>query len=504
MRRNKFLLAVTAVAVLSSGLTWVLGQQIQSPAERAATADPPEASLLTVPIKSQQLDQTVVTRGTVKPSDFVDVTATSAEGSKVVITGLPKEAGDEVAEGDVVTEVSGRPIFALQGTLPTFRDFRPGVIGPDVTQLEESLSRLGYNPGTIDDTYDSGTANAVAALYKAKGYPAKGRSDEDQQALQAAKQFVTDSEIALAEAKKQVTEATKGPSKSERLQLDQAVAQAESELANAQAAAADDPSPEAKQAVSTAKANVELAKAQRDEGLATPDASEARNGVTRAEKALAAAKTEQTRIQNETGTSLPSAEVVFVTNLPQQVIRVDTKLGATPSGSVLTISGSDTVIRSAISSADRKLLSEGMSATIDQEELGLDAAVKVSKIAAQPGGGDLQNNQYAVEFTANEPLPEDAIDISVRITIPVTSSDGEVLTVPLAAVSAGPDGTARIEIERTEGETETVNVAVGLTADGQVEISGLAGQDIQVGDRVVVGRDQDSSESDDETESDDE
>ena len=29
MRRNRFLLAVTAVAVLSSGLTWLIGQQIQ-------------------------------------------------------------------------------------------------------------------------------------------------------------------------------------------------------------------------------------------------------------------------------------------------------------------------------------------------------------------------------------------------------------------------------------------------------------------------------------------
>ena len=500
MRRNRFLLAVTAVAVVSSGLTWLVGQQIQSPAERAAAAAPPDASVLTVPVELEQLDQSVVTRGTVKPSDFVEVTAASAEGSKVVITGLPKSAGDEVIEGEAVVEVSGRPVFALQGSLPTFRDFGLGTVGPDVRQLEESLSRLGYSPGTVDDTYDSATGTAVAALYEDKGYTAIGRSDDDQRALQEAKKQVGEAETGVAEAKKQVTEATKGPSNSEKLQLDQAVSEAEAQLTAAQAAAAVDPSPEAAQAVRSAEASVALTKAQREEGLATPDASQAQAEVTRAELFLADAQAEVTRIENGTGTSFPAAELVFVSTLPQQVIRVDTVLGETPQGSVMTISGSDTVIRSSVSATDRKLLSEGMAADIDQEDIGLEAKVKISKIAAQPGDGDLPDNQYAIEFTADQPLPEEALDVSGRITIPVTSSDGEVLTVPLAAVSAGPDGKARVEVERNEGELEEVDVTVGLTAGGRVEISG----EIEQGDRVVVGRDLATSDSDDEEDQQDE
>ena len=63
-----------------------------------------------------------------------------------------------------------------------------------------------------------------------------------------------------------------------------------------------------------------------------------------------------------------------------------------------------------------------------------------------------------------------------------------MLTVPLAALSAGPDGTARVEVERADGEAELVEVSTGLRAGGLVEIEALDGS-VSEGDRVVVGRD---------------
>ena len=74
---------------------------------------------------------------------------------------------------------------------------------------------------------------------------------------------------------------------------------------------------------------------------------------------------------------------------------------------------------------------------------------------------------------------------NVRVSIPVSSTAGEVLAVPLAALTAGPGGESRVEIATgDDDETRLVEVTSGLAADGYVEISG----DIAEGDLVVVGR----------------
>lgn len=93
-----------------------------------------------------------------------------------------------------------------------------------------------------------------------------------------------------------------------------------------------------------------------------------------------------------------------------------------------------------------------------------------------------------MRLTPTEDLPEEAFRQSLRVTIPISSTGGEVLAVPLAAVSAGADGRSRVELERGDGETELVTVTTGLAADGFVEIDPV-GADIDAGDRVVVGRD---------------
>ena len=79
-------------------------------------------------------------------------------------------------------------------------------------------------------------------------------------------------------------------------------------------------------------------------------------------------------------------------------------------------------------------------------------------------------------------------DVNFRITIPVTSSGGEVMAVPLAALSAGSDGTTRVEVETSPGETKIVVVNPGLRAQGLVQVDPIDGT-LEAGDRVVVGRD---------------
>jgi len=80
-----------------------------------------------------------------------------------------------------------------------------------------------------------------------------------------------------------------------------------------------------------------------------------------------------------------------------------------------------------------------------------------------------------------------------RLTIPIERTEGEVLAVPLAALSAGADGSSRIELAVDDG-SELVTVDVGLEADGFAEISPV-GIDLSPGDLVVIGIDRSGEES---------
>jgi multidrug efflux pump subunit AcrA (membrane-fusion protein) len=73
----------------------------------------------------------------------------------------------------------------------------------------------------------------------------------------------------------------------------------------------------------------------------------------------------------------------------------------------------------------------------------------------------------------------------LRLTIPVRSTGTAELTVPLSAVSLGPDGGSRVQ--RSSGDAfELVAVRTGLSADGYVTVTPLEGV-LADGDLVVVG-----------------
>jgi Putative peptidoglycan binding domain len=50
----------------------------------------------------------------------------------------------------------------------------PGATGPEVKNLQESLTALGYNPGKADGSYGPSTQAAVAEFQKANGLAADG------------------------------------------------------------------------------------------------------------------------------------------------------------------------------------------------------------------------------------------------------------------------------------------------------------------------------------------
>jgi hypothetical protein len=240
-------------------------------------------------------------------------------------------------------------------------------------------------------------------------------------------------------------------------------------------------------AVEAAKLNLALAEANRKEGLATDTAS-ATAELKSANEQLTEARASLADTTAVVDTQFPAAEFYFLPSLPRKIQTLSVDAGEVPAGPVMTVTGSGTSITSGVASSDRRLISVGDEVILEDDDLGIQAPAKIAFIADSPGGGDLPSDRYRIRIDPDEDLPEDALNVNFRITIPVTSSGGEVLAVPLAALSAGTDGTTRVEVERSAGETELIRVNPGLKADGFVQIDVLDGS-LEPGDRVVVGRD---------------
>jgi hypothetical protein len=109
----------------------------------------------------------------------------------------------------------------------------------------------------------------------------------------------------------------------------------------------------------------------------------------------------------------------------------------------------------------------------------------VSLVAERPGTNGVADDRVYVEV-APEEIPDEIIGENVRVTIPVSSTGGEVLAVPAAALSATADGSTIVQVEYDDGDLETVTVETGLAAQGLVEVAPIDGA-LDEGDLVVVG-----------------
>jgi peptidoglycan hydrolase-like protein with peptidoglycan-binding domain len=564
MNRNVMLAGVIGVVVLAAGLGWFFGSQIRSPAEIAADAEPPPASNITVEVVSEELSADVITRGDIvydEPAQ-VSLSGSFAQQPERLIVTQAVEQGVELGEGDVVVEVVGRPVFFLTGEIPMYRDLRPGSTGDDVLQLEEALAGLGFLAGSPDATWDENTGSAVAAWYESAGYRANGLSEEDEAMLRAARDRVRSAEAGVADAIAALSEANEGAGRSAILSAEGEVAAAQDALelarldetwANEDAAdaqrkaiadlaaaetalekaqSAEPPTPkdqlaelqadvtEAQAAVAAAERNVSrvaaeqtslVAQAANRLEVAEASLSEMREGidtnamerqVQSARDELAAAQEELGDLESELGTWLPAGEVVFLDRLPVRVDQVSVARGSEISGAFVTVTGSVVTMRAAVSESDAPLLEEGMSVQIENPEGETFIPGVISSVADRPGTNGVQADRVYVEIEPEE-LPEEIIGQNVRVVIPVSSTGGEVLAVPAAALYATADGSTRVEVEEDGGTLRTVNVETGLAAGGLVEITPIDG-DIAVGDLVVVGRADGSSPGGDDSVSDDE
>lgn len=167
--RSVALLGLLAAGLIVSGIG--LGAYYQSPDE-AALRQSPTVVAVTDPVRDEVLEDDISFRGRFVPAVTAPLRfAAGIEGR--VVTGVEARPGLDLRFGDAVIEVEGRPVIALPGSLPTWRDFRSGMpSGPDVRQLQVALRELRLYEGRVTGRFSRATLAAVRRLYAEAGYRA--------------------------------------------------------------------------------------------------------------------------------------------------------------------------------------------------------------------------------------------------------------------------------------------------------------------------------------------
>ena len=461
-RRQRVLLVVALAAAAASGAGLVASTHVKSPAQRAAEAGAPRASVLTAQVARRVLTDSIVTRADVVAGTTQEITPTSAQGAvQLLVTGLRTAPGDTATAGRVLIEVSGRPVIALRGAVPAYRNLGPGDDGADVAELQDALRALGYSSGSDPHGhFGPGTKDMVSRLYQRLGYdvPTTGGPGDraDRSALDGAAQATVSAQRTVA--------------------ADQSALSA----AQQARAAARTGVPQAQQAVDQARTTLGYA----------------RDDLARAQQARA-------DLVATTGVMMPENEFVFVPSFPVRVARINGGVGATVSAPLLTLQSGALIAHSVLQPGQQVLVKTGTKVQLSSETLGRTVSGTVTAIGAfsdtpaaggQPTAGAGQAPAqavagYPVTITPDAPLPGSWSGQNVGLTISSAATAGPVLVVPESAISAGSDGQTSVTVLTPAGTRRRVAVEAGPTGDGSVAVDPVAPGALEQGDTVVVGVD---------------
>lgn len=184
------------------------------------------------------------------------------------------------------------------------------------------------------------------------------------------------------------------------------------------------------------------------------------------------------------GVHVPADEVVFVPAAPIRVSELSLALGEAVEGVVGTVTDATIAIDSSVPVESAGLIAEGMKVLIDEPDLGIEATGVISRVAESPGTNGVDGFHVYFEVRVDDD-PTNVVNASVRLTIPIESTDQKVLVVPVSALTLGADGSSRVQRD-VGGTLEQVVVVPGLSAHGLVEVEPIDGE-LNPGDLVVIG-----------------
>ncbi|MCJ0868673.1 peptidoglycan-binding domain-containing protein [Streptomyces sp. AP-93] len=477
-RRRTWVAAVAVGAVLLSAAGVAASLVIKSPAQTAAEAGPPPLDVLVARVEKRVLRDTVIVRGTVTSAQAVQVTPAVAggEGSgPPVVTKVAVRPGDPVRAGKVLLEVSGRPVFALPGALPVYRDLKPGATGDDVKQLQKALAGLGHGTGSDrSGIFGAGTKAALASFYKSIGYDPLPAVADRGEAVKSAEDAVTSAERSVEDAKAAAKAANTGSSGGTG---------------------------------STGSSGAEGSKGTSGSGSTGGKGSgqDAARSVARAQEDLTKARERLTEARAAAGPMVPAGEVVFLESFPARADTVSVRPGSPVSGAAMTLSAGALVVRGQLAEHQKGLVRAGQKVEILSETSGVTVAAEVLSVAdtasappAAPNGGqgDGQGQQapapggpsgYEMLVRPVAALDSKLAGQDVRLTVEAAATDGNALVVPVTAVSAGTDGRTSVTVVDGTGAQRRVEIRPGTTGDGYVEIRPTGDGALADGDSVVIG-----------------
>ena len=263
----------------------------------------------------------------------------------------------------------------------------------------------------------------------------------------------------------------------------------------------------ANDAIDNARVQLQIAQAQLNEGTTAADTDPLAQAVTAAETALTTAQTELAELEASAGTRISPGEIVFAPVLPATMTETYLALGSAVDGPVGMLATTDTLIRARIARADVPMVAVGAEVAVEIRDAGVSTTgtvLSVGQPQQQPGtgdqggpgvgGGESGRMEVVVAPTGGTDLGN-YMFYGARVRVPIDATDGEVLVVPVAALTVGPDESSQVEVERTPAsddtpaKTELVSVTVGLTANGLAEVAPIEAGALEEGDRVVIGVD---------------
>ena len=304
----------------------------------------------------------------------------------------------------------------------------------------------------------------------------------EHEALRAA---VTDAENALSASDRAVEDAVRALTDATWAVTDAAQeledAQAETGLLDERAR----PATQAQLDVRSAEDRLAAAQQTLADLLAEPDTTDAVRVVESARSELRDATEDLAELEAATGVWLPAGELVFLKRLPVRVDLLTAERGSTVSGSFMTVTGSELAVRGSVSERDVDRVSEGMQIRIEDRSLEEPVTGTIRLLDRRAGTRGVAPDRHYVEIVA-QAIPDHLVGRNIKIVIPVGGTDGPVLVVPNAALSATASGLTRVEVEQPDGTTRFVSVEPGLSTGGRAEVTPVDGELI-AGDLVVVG-----------------
>ncbi|HWJ98300.1 MAG TPA: peptidoglycan-binding domain-containing protein [Acidimicrobiales bacterium] len=428
-RRARGVLAVLAISLGGTCVGWVIGRSTEPPPASKAFDPGP----ITAAVERRTIEAKVIGRADIGATIRHEVRVGGLAGDEVVTRGVAR-AGSPIASGDVVAELSGRPVLLLDGDVPMYRDVRPGDEGRDIVAIQRALAALGWPSDDPVGRFGPSTRAAVESWYRARGYEPAGPPAE-------------------AEERSQAAEAT---------------------------------------LVTAADERDESVRALRDTADSGGDVAQARRALDRAEADLRQARQAAADAAEARSTWIPRRELVLLDGLP---LRISEGLatGAAPDGPIARLGGGPLVAVALFPSAEVTGIEVGMPGTLDEDGSGRSWKVSVVSVEAATtadGEGEAPEGDRSVIRLGFGRSPAELEGRNLRLTIVTSSSKADALVVPVGAVTTNAAGVAQVRVLRGGNDDDTAAVAVelGAEADGFVEVRASDHGQLEAGARVVLGR----------------